>query len=68
METLTIKYSRNNMAVMQIINDLRKTNGVKFYDNDTILSPAEIKRIEKSMNSGICTDISELKGYIKSQI
>ena len=32
------------------------------------LTEEEMKRIAKSRQSGICTDISELKNYIKSQL
>ena len=32
------------------------------------LTDKEMERIEKSRQSGICTDISELKDYIKSQL
>jgi len=32
------------------------------------LTDKEMERIEKSRQSGVCTDISELKNYIKSQL
>ena len=68
METLTITYSKRNTEVKKHLDALFRTNGVKIYNNDTFLSPEEIKRVEKSKASGICTDISVLQEYIKSQI
>ena len=37
-------------------------------EEEAILTEEEKKRIEKSRNSGIHTDISKLKEYIKSQL
>ena len=51
METLTITYSKRNTEVKKHLDALCRTNGVKIYDNDTFLSPEEIERVEKSMNS-----------------
>jgi hypothetical protein len=68
METLTISYSKRNTVARNLLNTLAKTNGVKMYVDDTVLTPEEIIRVEKSMASGICTDISILQDYIKSQI
>ena len=65
METVTITYNKRNTEVKKHLDALIKTNGVKIYDNDTFLSPEEIKRVEKSMNSEFYP-ISMLKEkYIK---
>ena len=59
-----MNYKRNT-EVKKHLDALSKTNGVKIYDNDTFLSPEEIKKVEKSINSGIYP-ISMLKEkYIK---
>ena len=65
METLTISYSKRNKEVKKHLDALFKTNGVKVCNDDTYLSPEEIKRVEKSLNSEIYP-ISMLKAkYIK---
>ena len=68
METLTIRYNKKNTEAKNYINALSKVSGVQIYNDDTFLTPEEIKRVDKSIASGICTDISVLQDYIKSQI
>jgi hypothetical protein len=65
METLTITYSKRNTEVKKHLDALVKTNGVKIYNDDTFLTPDEIKRVEKFLNSEFYP-ISMLKEkYIK---
>ena len=60
METLTITYNKRNTEVKKHLEALFKINGVKIYDNDTFLTPDEIQKVEKSINSEIYP-ISNLK-------
>ena len=64
METLTITYSKRNTEVKKHLDALFKTNGVKIYDNDTLLSLEEIKRVEKSKQSGYAS-LDELKQLLR---
>ena len=64
METLTITYSKRNTEVKKHLDALIKTNGVKIYDNDTFLLPEEIKRVEKSKQSGYAS-LDELKQMLR---
>jgi hypothetical protein len=52
MESLIITYSSRNTAAKNHLDALSKINGVRFYNSGAILSPDEIKRVEKSKKSG----------------
>jgi len=68
METLTIKYNRRNIAVTKMLEAVMNMKGVERVYPENELSPEEMKDVEKSLNSGICEDITSLREYIKSQI
>ena len=68
MATLTIKYNPRNLAVTKILDGVVHMKGVKKIYPDNELSPEEMKQVEKSLNSGLCEDITSLREYIKSQI
>jgi hypothetical protein len=49
-----------------LMNLLAMTEGVEI-DDDAILTDEELRRIDESRKSGICTDIDRLQAYLKSQ-
>ena len=64
--TVLVTYDPRNKMAKGLMDVLAMTKGVKI-DDDAILTDNEIRRIEKSKKSGICTDIDNLQAYLKSQ-
>jgi len=60
-----LAYARKEKLQVEVSDN--KTEKYSFLPPVT-LSDQEMENIEKSRQSGICTDISELKNYIKSQL
>ena len=67
MNTVLVTYDPKNKMASGLMDLLAMTKGVEI-DDDVMLTEEEIKRIEKSKNSGILTDISKLQDYLKSQL
>ena len=67
MNTVLVTYDPKNKIAKGLMDILAITESVKI-DDDVVLTEEEIKLIEKSRKSGICTDISKLKEYLKSQL
>ena len=65
MATLTIKYNTKNQYLTKMLEAISQMQGVEVLEED-ILTPAEIKRVEKSRKSGILYDIDKLKDKLKS--
>ena len=65
--TVLVTYDQNNKVANSLMYALSKTRGVKI-EEDAIFTDEEMIAIEKSRNSGICTDIESLKAYLKSQL
>ena len=65
--TVLVTYNPKNRAANNLMYALSKTRGVKI-DDDAIFTDEELRRIDASRRSGICTDIDSLKTYLKSQL
>jgi hypothetical protein len=65
METITVVYNVKNEFVRWLLKALFKIVGVRITE-EYVLTKEEEKLIEKSINSGIQTDISRLKEILKS--
>ena len=70
MRSLVVNYDSGNVIAKGLLDVLSKINGVVIYEDEDIelLTPDEMKRVEKSRKSGIHTDISILKSMLKSKI
>ena len=62
MATLTIKYNAKNQYLTKMLEAISQMQGVEVLEED-ILTPAEIKRVEKSRKSGILYDIDKLTHF-----
>ena len=67
MNAVLVKYNSKNRIATGLLRVLADVQDVEI-DDDVWLTDEEIKQIEKSKASGICTDISELKKLIREQI
>jgi len=66
MNAVLVKYNPNDRIATGLLSVLANVNNVEIED-DVWLTDEEIKRIEKSKKSGICTtDISELQKFLCS--
>jgi hypothetical protein len=66
MNAVLVKYNPNDRIVSGLLSVLANMNDVEIED-DVWLTDEEIKRVEKSKASGICTtDISELQKFLCS--
>jgi hypothetical protein len=65
--TVLVTYNPSNNAANNLMYALSKTRGVKI-DDEAILTPEEIIAVENARKSGICTDVNELKDYLRSQL
>jgi nickel-dependent lactate racemase len=65
METITVVYNVKNEFVRWLLKSLFKVIGIRITE-EYVLTSEEEKLIEKSINSGIQTDISRLKEILKS--
>jgi len=65
--TVVVRYRPNNKMAVQAMNLLSMIKGVEIED-DVYLTEEEIRRIEKSKASGICSDIDELKRKLKAKL
>ena len=65
METFAIKYNPRNIAVSKILDAITHMKGVEVLDKE-VLTPEEMKEIEKSRKSGILYDIDKLQAKLNS--
>jgi hypothetical protein len=65
--TVLVTYDPNDKMAQGLMDVLAMTRGVEI-DDDVWLTEDEIKRMEKAEKSGICTDMENLKEYLKSQL
>jgi len=63
--TVLVTYDPRNKMAKGLMDVLAMTKGVEI-DDDVTLTETEIKQVKKSMESGICTDISELRKILRS--
>jgi hypothetical protein len=61
--TVLVTYDPSNKVASSLMYVLSQTEGVEI-DDDAILTDDEIRRIEKSMNSGVAS-LDELKQFLR---
>jgi len=65
MATVTIKYDPQSVIFTKILEAISHINGVEILDKE-VLTPDEMKEIEKSRKSGILYDIDKLQAKLIS--
>ena len=65
--TVLVTYDPRNQVANGLMNTLSHVKGVKI-DEEALLTEEEMIAIENVRKYGVCTDIENLKAYLKSQL